>query len=132
MLDLHEVEKWLIPSQVEYNYEEVDYIFAKFDVDRDWQLDREETGSAFLALIHLLPQSVWTNLSLAAQQEDPMELEDSFGMESAVEIDNSSHGYKFLPSLLSDRKHDTQSCDRRLPFVIPLPPVCDIPRVHTR
>lgn len=131
ILDLHEVKCWLTPSQKDYNYDEVDHIFAMFDIDRDWDLNQEEIGSAFLSLIHLLPQSAWTNMSLAAQP-DPIIFDDSFGEEPVVGIDNSSHEYKFLPSLLTDRKHDTQFCDRRLPFVIPLPQVCDIPRVHTR
>jgi hypothetical protein len=132
ILDLDEVIRWLIPSKGDAIYEEADYIFTKYDSNRDWDLNEDEVRSAYLSLIHLLPQSVWTDSSLAKPGPASIEMDDSFADEAVVEKESTSQKYKFLPNASSTQNHVQQSCDRELPFAIPLLPVCDIPRVLTR
>lgn len=136
VLDVQEIIDWLLLSRDDYSYHEMDEIFVEFDSNRDWHLDRQEIEAAYAHLLPLLPQSVWTDRSfLSASRSEPQLVSprDELADVSLTEQDNSTHPARFLRAVPNALQRDSRgACDRRLPFVIPTPEVCDLAHVQSR
>lgn len=130
VLDLPEVIGWLLPSKGDFVYEEVDRIFRDFDSDRDWDLNQDEIRSAYHLLLHLLPQSVWTDSSFL-DPSDSLVFGEDFDKEEPLRTTVNSSQQSHAQRVSRTSNPESQpSCDRRLPFSIPLLQVCDIPSIR--